>query len=222
MYDILQLNDLLVPELLDIAEQLDIHKELWSTFFGSSRKRAPSVFTRACRKLLPHCMCGRCSAIRVKQYLIKWSSYSGTYDWDIFEIVTPGTWDLNEGDSEKKIALYHGLQTTLDADGIGFTYPYMAFHNYAPINGGDVKLGNWHLGWLGEEGLVAVHWRDWIKVFSGWKVTYKMPFSWHQIKNHQWAGSDIIRSGKYYISSIKFKLPSLIRNIKAIVETFEL
>lgn len=159
----------------------------------------------------------------VKLYQLKWIAFHSTSgDYDEFEIINKGEWSLNEGDSEKKIAIYHGLQQTLQSAGFSYDYPYMAFHNYAPITGGDVKLGNWHLGWLGAEGLIAVHWRDWINVFSGWKVTFRLPLTWENIRNQDWSGSDIIRSSKYYINAIKFKLPALLRKVQAIVETYEL
>lgn len=154
---------------------------------------------------------------------IKWTSYSSGDNWDVFEIIGGAGWELNEGDSEKKIAFFHGMQKTLQSNTIGFSYPYMAFHNYAPrISGSDVKLGNWHLGWLGSEGLIAVHWREWINVFSGWKIIYELTLTWQHIRTHNWAGSDVIHSGKYYISSIKFKMPALLRKVHAIVEAFEL
>jgi hypothetical protein len=157
-----------------------------------------------------------------KVVLMKWISLSPFGDYHNFTVLDMGEWELVEGSSEKKIALYHGLQKTLETDGAGFEYPYMSFHNYAPVTGADVKLGNWHLGWHGAEGLIATHWREWIKVFSAWKQTYLVPLLWEDIVNHDWTASDIIRSGKYYISAIKFKMPNLLNKIKAVVEALEL
>lgn len=98
--------------------------------------------------------------------------------------------------------IYHGITNTLSA----YSYPYMSNHNYRPTDSG--SIGNFHLGWLGSEGLFEVFWTNTLAVFeSDFKVTFRMNVTLYQLINHDWEKDIIVRGRTYYVANIKLKLP---------------
>lgn len=156
--------------------------------------------------------------------MLRWESFDfGDSNQHKFVYLGTEEFELIEGDEEKKIAFYHGIQETLDSADIDYGYPYMSAHDYAPLNAGErTQLANWHLGWVGSRGLVKTFWRDWVNVFSGWSITFLIELTWEQVKQNNWSSSVIIRSSKYYISNIKFRLPAFLNRNKATVQAIEI
>lgn len=99
-------------------------------------------------------------------------------------------------------AFYHGLRNTFSA----YEYPYASNHNYAPDS--TTKLRDWHLGWLGDEGLFETFWAPSRQVFDA-----KMGLRWimhpklQDILNWNWEGDILVRGVHYYTKAIRFTLP---------------
>lgn len=137
------------------------------------------------------------------------------------------TYEYNESEEQAPIAaedlqmlgFYHGLEKTMDIVPYAISYPYMSNHHYVP--GAAVpKVGDWHLGIIGPEGIIEYWYRTFVNVFnSARKVILGADVNIEQVKKHRWNQSTIIRGAAVYLSNIRFKAP--LRNY-VIIECYEL
>lgn len=127
--------------------------------------------------------------------------------------------DFSSGDGLVFSAFYHGLTYTLESEALEFVYPYGSNHNYRPLVSGQDKLGSYHLGWLGDEGLIETFYKNFVRVFVGDKVNWliKAPYWWVKSLRHD--ESILIRGREYYISAVKYEQPY---NGKVLLETIDI
>ena len=132
---------------------------------------------------------------------------------------SPGHWvlleaymflDVNEPDdvtpqSTSMVGFYHGLLEIMDLTGTGFKYPYASNHNYKPFGG---KIGDWHLGILGDEGLQKTFWKKFVNIFNNNRqIIISSKKSVYDIKKHLWNRSMLYRGTELYVSCIRPNLP---------------
>jgi hypothetical protein len=109
--------------------------------------------------------------------------------------------------SFKILGFYHGLMKTIDITTAALEYPYMSNHNYKPGHGSP-KIGDWHLGIIGEEGLVETfHAASMAMYDKGRKIYIRADESLLEAKNHPWKKSVIVRGNRLYVAAIKNNLP---------------
>lgn len=120
-----------------------------------------------------------------------------------------------------QVAFYYGLQKIGALDFIGSTndFPYMSHFNYKP-NVTEVKLGDWHLGIIGAEGLVDTFWKDFVHVMNARRKFIIEAFEpiTNAIK-HVWQRSVIVRGTRLYVA--KFQR-SLKNKDKTVYECYEI
>lgn len=149
------------------------------------------------------------------EFILWWESlFGGTTDlhYNIEPPVAGGTpvrWE-NEaersGEEAYALGFYYGKLTTHTANNI----PLMLNGNYRLHTSGtaSTKVGDWHLGLLGEEGIVKTHWRQYISMLNmARKIRFRPNISLMQIKGHQWNKNYLVRGQRIYISGIFLDLP---------------
>lgn len=113
------------------------------------------------------------------------------------EEVTPQTTSM--------VGFYHGLEDVMDLYGSGFKYPYASNHNYKPYGS---KIGDWHLGILGKEGLRETFWKNFVNIFNNNRqIIISANKSMYDIKKHKWNRTMISRGTNLYVSCIRPQLP---------------
>jgi hypothetical protein len=136
---------------------------------------------------------------------------------------------FNAGDIESKLAIYYGNGTgnLLYEVNVMDLLPqnYMSFLNKAPKTtpSPTTALQPWNLSLVGSEGLINTFWGPLVNVWArDKKLMIEAPLSYEQIRAWDWTTAKIIRGGKYYVASIKFKLPDLMHGALAQLECYEI
>jgi hypothetical protein len=123
-----------------------------------------------------------------------------------YEMTDRDVQDAIEPSSIKQLGFYHGKLLTGNLLA-GKQYPYMSHHNYQP-DAVSPKIGDWHLGIIGEEGLKETfHAASMAMYDKGRKIYIRPDESLLQAKNHPWKNAVIVRGNKLYIAAIKNNLP---------------
>lgn len=114
----------------------------------------------------------------------------------------------NNGEDLKMIAFYHGFQLTGKGDDIiANNYPYASYHNYIPMPTVNTKVGDWHLGLHGTEGIIETYWRLWVNIFNNnRRFILSADEDLETLKAHKWNQSVLCRGALLYIAVDRFQL----------------
>jgi hypothetical protein len=108
------------------------------------------------------------------------------------------------------LGIYHGVRPTKDMLPNLMKYPYMSNHSWVPgknLTYPAIKLGDWHLGIHGHEGIIDTHYKNFLNIYDAPKVTISNTDSWQDIKKHKWNKTILLRGVEMYVSVIRFILP---------------